>query len=431
MTFYQWLKAHRQQLMTPEAAANAPNALVRALLMGMTAAVSGLFLTRLLTTVAQILIVRELGPQRNGEYGTIISSLGLLAGFLAWGLDTWLLKNVGRQPERLAEFVWNVLGIKLLGTVGLMCALALIWSGNLERTPVFFIGALGMVFDGFSQTCYSALRATRRNGQVAFFQTLSPLLLVLVLLAARSSPVSVLLLISLQMGCSVLVCATLLTRLWREHGSPLRQMFRPSTVLRAAWLFVAADVLSNIYSQSSTVILGRMVSEAAVGIFRPALTLMSLTYLVPNLLFAVSLPLLSAPNIARPAYLGLLRTIGLGALAYGLLAGLGLFFLSDTLIRVALGRPYAGVAPLVQLLSVVPLLKTCSFVFAAVMLSYNQQRLRVLLQCVVVLLVVPLGLLVIPQHGVVGAVWMVIAIEATLCGLYGLCTAWLLRRPLP
>ena len=431
MTFYQWLKTHRQQLLTPQAAANAPNALVRALVMGMTAAVSGLFLTRFLTTVAQILIVRELGPERNGEYGTIISSLGLLAGFLAWGLDTWLLKNVGSHPERLAEFVWNVLGIKLIGTVGLLLALALIWSGNFERTPVFFVGALGMVFDGFSQTCYSALRATRRNGQVALFQTLSPLLLVLVLLALQSSSISVLLLISLQMTCSALVCATLLVRLWREHGSPLRQPFQIGRVIGTAWLFVAADVLANIYSQSSTVILGRMFSEAAVGIFRPALTMMSLTYMVPNMLFAVSLPLLSAPNISRRAYFGLLRTISLGALVYGLLAGLGLFFLSDLLIRLALGRPYAGVAPLVQMLSVVPLLKTLSFVFAAVMLSYNQQRIRVLVQCAVVLLMVPVGLLVIPSYGLPGAVWTVIGIEALLCGLYGLCTAWLLRRPLP
>ncbi|GAB4204409.1 MAG: lipopolysaccharide biosynthesis protein [Roseiflexaceae bacterium] len=430
MTLYQWLKTHRQQILAP-VGPNTSNALIRALVAGMTAAVSGLFLSRLLSTIAQILIVRELGPERNGEYGTIVASLGLLASFLGWGLDTWLLKSIGRSPDELPRYVWNVILLKLIGTALLLTTLLLAWSSNTVRTPVFFVGAIGIIFDGFSQTCYSALRATRRNGQVAFFQTLSPLLLVLVLLVFSASSVSVLLLISVQATCSMLICSTLLVRLWREYGPLPQQSFQLLSVVRAAWLFVAADVLANIYSQSATVILGNMVSQAAVGIFKPALTMMSLTFLIPNLLFSVSLPLLSAPNMTRPAYLNLLRTISLGAVLYGLAAWAGLFFLSEPLIRIVLGRAFDGAGPLVQTLSIVPLLKTASFVFAAVMLSYNQQRLRVLMQCIVVATMLPAGLLLIPAYAVSGAVWVVIGIEVMLCSLYGLCAAWLLRRPLP
>ncbi len=429
MTLYQWLK-NRQQLLAP-AGPNTSNVLVRALVAGMTAAVSGLFLSRLVSTIAQILIVRELGPEQNGEYGTVIASLGLLASFLGWGLDTWLLKSIGRDPDELPRYVWNVILLKLIGTGALLATLVLAWSSNTMRTPVFFVGAAGIIFDGFSQTCYSALRATRRNGQVAFFQTLSPLLLVLLLLIFSATSVSVLLLISVQAACSMVICVTLLARLWREYGPLPQQSSQLLAVARAAWLFVAADVLANIYSQSATVILGNMVSQAAVGIFKPALTMMSLTYLIPNLLFSVSLPLLSAPNMTRPAYLNLLRTISLGAVLYGLAAWAGLFFLSGPLIRTVLGQAFGAAGPLVQTLSIVPLLKTASFVFAAVMLSYNQQRLRVLMQCLVVATMLPAGLLLIPAYAVEGAVWVVIGIEVMLCGLYGLCAAWLLRRPLP
>jgi len=81
----------------------------------------------------------------------------------------------------------------------------------------------------------------------------------------------------------------------------------------------------------------------------------------------------------------------------------------------------------VRVMSLVPLLKACSFVWVAIMLSRMQQRLRVLLQVIAVVISVTAGLLIIPAYGVIGATWLYVGIELLLCGLYGL-GAWFVNR---
>jgi hypothetical protein len=50
------------------------------------------------------------------------------------------------------------------------------------------------------------------------------------------------------------------------------------------------------------------------------------------------------------------------------------------------------------------------------------------LQALTVILSVPIGLLIIPAAGVIGAAWLYVGIEALLCLLYGLGAWWVTRR---
>lgn len=58
--------------------------LVATLINGVIAAVSGMFLSRFLSTVAQILIVRRLGPALFGEYAALMVSLSLFTSLLGF-----------------------------------------------------------------------------------------------------------------------------------------------------------------------------------------------------------------------------------------------------------------------------------------------------------------------------------------------------------
>jgi O-antigen/teichoic acid export membrane protein len=426
VTVTKWLQAARHRTFFP--AGGAPGGLVRTLIAGVTAAVSGLFLSRLLNTVANVLIVRRLGVTLYGEYASLMVSLGLLASLLGLGLDTWLLQEGGRDPANLARSMRQVLAIKTITAAILLAVLAVVWSNQIVEGPAFVIGALSIIFDSFSQTGYSALRARRRNTQVAVFQAATPLLLLLVLFTLQRSALNVLLLVSIQAACSLTIALLVLTRVW-----PLRALSAPANLdllgaIRKGWLFVASEGLSNIYARSGIAILGATAGAAAVGIFNPAVNLVQLTYMVPNLLFVVGLPLLMAPDTSPREYWRVIRVMLAGALAYGLGAGIVMWFFGGSLIRILYGSEFAPVLPLIQTMSLMPLLKACSFVWVAIMLAHLEQRLRVIVQALTVLVSLPAGLLIVPAAGAEGAAWLYVGIEALLCALYGLGAWWVTRR---
>jgi O-antigen/teichoic acid export membrane protein len=275
---------------------DAPKGLVRTLIGGVVAAVSGLFLSRLLGAVVQALIVRRLGVTLYGEYATLLISLSLFASLLGLGLDTWLLQEGGRDSANLAQRMREVLAIKVIAALGLLGLLAIIWSNRIVQGPAFVIGAFAIIFDSFAQTGYSALRTMRRNTLVAVFQTVTPLLLLSVLFALERAALSVLLLVSIQAACSVALTLVVLTRVWRIHSLATLTQLDLRYAVKKGWLFVAAEGLSNIYTQSGPAILGAVVSTAAVGIYSPARNVILLTLLAPNLIVSVGLRLLKAPN---------------------------------------------------------------------------------------------------------------------------------------
>ena len=402
--------------------------LLGALVRGVSAAITGVFLSYFLSGFVQILIVRQLGKLLYGEYATLTATLGLIASLLGFGLDVWVLSEGGRDSNTLALNIGHVLWAKIIGAAVLLALVALAWSNQIVQTPAFIVGVLGIIFDSFTSTGYGALRALRRNGAVAIFQVLSPLVLLAALWAMQYAGVSVLLLFVVQALTSAVLAAVLLGLLRKLVGPLLLHRFRIGYLVRGAWLFVCADVLSNIYTQSSIVILGRMVDQALVGLWKPALNVIGFTFLVPSLLFLVGLPQLNAVTRDRRQYRSLLLALSVGAAVYGLAALAGLWLFNGVIVRLLFGNEYDAALPLVRTMSLVPLFKSGSFVCVAIMLSLNRQIVRVALQAIVTVVSVVGGLLIIPSYGLQGAVWLYVLIEALIFGLYLAGAAIMLRR---
>ncbi|HNP70734.1 MAG TPA: oligosaccharide flippase family protein [Kouleothrix sp.] len=402
--------------------------LLGTLIRGISAAITGVFLSYFLSGFVQILIVRQLGKLLYGEYATLTATLGLMASLLGFGLDVWVLSEGGRDHSTLAMNIGHVLWAKIVGAVVLLALVALAWSNQMVETPAFVIGVLGIIFDSFTSTGYSALRALNRNGSVAIFQVVSPLVLLGAIGAMQYVGASVLLLFFVQALTSAALATTLLLLLRKLVGPLLLHRFRLWYLVSGAWLFVAADVLSNIYTQSSIVILGRLVDQTLVGLWKPALNVIGFTFLVPSLLFLVGLPQLNAVTRDRRQYRSLLLALSAGALCYGVAVMIGLWLFNGFIVQLLFGHEYDAALPLVRAMSLVPLFKSGSFVCVAILLSLNRQLVRVGLQAIVTVLSVIGGLVFIPIYGLQGAVWLYVAIEALIFILYLAGAAFQLRR---
>ncbi len=400
-----------------------------ALIKGIVASFAGLFAVGLIGTLVQSLTVRQLGPERYGEYTLLLTSLAFLSSLLGFGLDTWVLKDGGQHPERLADDVWQILLLKAAGALIIGVALAIGWVGHAQYNAAFLLGVVGAALSAFIQTVYAALRARQRNGQVALFQALEPILLLAALLLTSANDLSVLLLMAVRVGCYIVLFVLLLRRLSAVCGL-IHYHLNPLRGLRGAWLYLVSDGLANVYSQAPTAILGATAGTLAVGLFRPPLDIIMLLYALPTLGFYVALPILSSADIGRAEYRRLLLTILGGALLYGVGAMAGIMLFGGRAIDALAGPEYRESLRFMLLLAPLPLLKAGSFVAAAVMLSRDRVQYRVFVQAAVALACVGLGWLIIPRYGSDGAAALVLLIEALLLALYTVA-AWLAYRRNP
>lgn len=391
------------------------NSFARILIKGAIAAFSGTFLSMLLGAITQIIIVRELGVALYGEYAAITAALGLMAIVLGVGLDTWILHEVSRRPERLATAIWDVLILKLAGSLVLLAFLFLARSTQLINATAFSIGTAGIIFDAFAKTGYSGLRALKRNRAVAILQTLAAILqLSLIWFWLYFAPLNVVLVFSFQTTVNGLTATVLIWYLWRLAYRVVPQGWRVDQVVRGAWMLVTSDTLATIYSQTAIVVLGSTVGTEAVGIFLPALKLITYTFIIPGLLFNVGLPILNTTIRTGQGFTSTVRLMIGMMLAYGLAVIGGFWIWGDSVIQLIFGETYAQAVPLAQAMSFVTLLKSVNIIFAAILVTTERLRARIFIQTLVAIFSIIGSLILIPLYNLQGAVIMVLGVEILL-----------------
>lgn len=425
MTVTERLKSYRDALIVWRTGQlSKHNALVVTFVRGIFAAISGTTLAYLLGAITTVLIARELGVNGYGEYATIMASLGLLSNLLGLGLDTWLVGEGARLPHQLNTLAWQVLFLKAAGSFTMMSVLTWGWLSGSANAAVFIIGSLGVIADGFSRTGFAMLRARAQNGRVAVLEVAAPTLLLAGLFALKAIGFTVVALVTVQLICNAIVTAATFANAFDEITLPAPAPWR---VLREGWIFVASDVVANVYSLVGITAVGWFAGTMAAGFYKPAHTAISLTYVVPNLIFWVGLPLLNRATTST-VYRRVAGAMLASAVLYGLCVLMGIWWIGEPLLRLIYGATFLPSLPYVQVMSLIPLMKSISFVCAAVMLSNKRQRLRLGLQGIVALFSVAGAFVVIPQAGAMGAAWLQVGIETALLALYVAGALWSLRH---
>lgn len=412
------VKVHLQRFISPVAVT---------LARGFAAVTAGSLLGRVLSAIAGLLLVRYFNsPALYGQYAALIATLALMSNVLGFGFDTWLLREGGRDPAQLSFNARRLLIFKLITASLLICGLVLAWSnGGLEW--LLIAGMLGVIAESYIRTGYVILHALNRNSLVAILQSFDSFLAVALIILLMIWPPQVAFIVvgqSIVSGITLIIVAVLLAEHWRGAWRPLRL----SQLVQSAGFFVVADILANVYSQAQIAMLAFFTNNLTVGTFRSASNLITISFLVPMAMFNVGLPLLSRPTLERRQRYHLLAGMASVAILYGI-AVLGMFLMfGGHISRIVYGSNYAATIPLLAPLSIVPLFKSLSFVAVAAMLSLGAQRLRVIMQSVVVILSLLGGGLLIPRFGLDGATLTYIAVEGSLCALYWIGAFYTLHK---
>ena len=203
-----------------------------------------------------------------------------------------------------------------------------------------------------------------------------------------------------------------------------RPLFRPAAFLKLlpeGLQFSVSGSTTSLYNDLDKTMLSHYEMNAQNGIYTVAYRVIDIaTMPIRSVMSAAS------PRFFREGAKGVSRTLSLSlsilkrTAGLGFLAALVLFFAAPILPHLA-GKSFAEAAPALQLLCLIPFLRSFHLAAGDALTGAGFQRYRLTSQIVVTALNFGLNIYLIPRYGWRGAAWASLATDASLG-----CSNWLI-----
>ncbi|MBI5382476.1 MAG: flippase [Opitutae bacterium] len=241
---------------------------------------------------------RYLGPIQYGTLNYALSFIALFGGAASLGIDYIGVRELVRSPERKAEILGTVLGLRIASGVALGLAAtgtALAFGndcGGRALTSVLSLTLLlgcGDIFDlWFQAELRARSAATARTA---------------VLIAIAASRVALILLQApLAAFAWLIVAESALTSIavihvFRRSGGYIGgwrfSAQRARALLAESWPNIVSNIAILAYMRIDRIMLGEMKSEAAVGVYSAAGVLAEMWYVIPLTIVASATPMIT------------------------------------------------------------------------------------------------------------------------------------------
>lgn len=395
----------------------------REIVQHITVVFSGTAVAQGVTALALLAIARRLGANHYGQYAACYTLASFVSIVYHLGLDSWLQREGGRTPERLGVLAGSVLAVRGFGgavwLVG-MTVLALVLNSAStyfrQRLPadVLILASLVVWLDCLLNSTLVTFRTALRNkiGSPieAGVDTLWLVSTVCLIIAGEKQAT-----VYLAVRAGVLVFGlTLSTWLLRRFIRLQKDGKTIWRILRESPPFASADFLGWSLARLDVLVVTFTLGERAVGIYSPAVSLVSALFLVPLAVYGVMLPVISRLHLSNPRQMHLttIRTLLLlSVIGLGLA---GITFLGTPLAIAALGNSYGETLFILRILSILLIFKCPNIGVAAYIVATGKQAQRVGVQIFAVLFNLLVNLAVVYHFGVRGVAVVYVMTEFLL-----------------
>lgn len=370
-----------------------------------------------------LLATRTLGVDTYGVLVAVTAAAMIAAPFAGLGGGTLVVKHGAIDPAQTRRWLGAGLAMSLVGTVVLGTVLLLAAPLFLPRgTPVVVLAAvvlaefvLARVVD-LSAAVFVAREQMHLTAvcQVLFAAGRLAAALVLLVLPVEVTLLTWVLALVAGSALAALVCLVLAVR---AVGAPRLDLTPYRGHLREGFLFATGIGVQSAHNDVDKAMLGRMEGGLASGLYGAAYRIVDMAWMPMRALLAAAHPRMFrhgarglgelAPFVARLAGPAVGYSVAV-ALAMALGAGL---------VVPLLGVDYAGAVPLLRALAALVVLRGLYYLAADMLTGLGRQGIRTVVQVSVLALNVLLNLVLIPTHGVWGAVWATLVCEAVLAAV--------------
>ncbi len=368
-----------------------------------------------------VLIARSLGPDVYGAFVTVAAMAALLGPFSGMGTTDLFIKNV-RSGKREAGVCWGN-GILLIALSGsLLTALAVGLSLLLHlRTPprvVWTVCFADLVLFRITELAAYGFTALDRMKQTSIQSVVISLL--------RLAGIAALMLmahtVTLDRWVWAYLAATLLgtayavtkgSQLW---GRPYLDLPALQKDVAEGVFFSIANSATTIYNDIDKIMLSRLASLEATGVYAAAYRVIDVSMAPVRSLAAAAYPQFFRKGTIGATYHYALSLIAKAAL-YGSIASAGLWLCAPILPHI-LGSRYEDVAPAIRWLALIPFLRCLHSFMADALSGAGFQRTRTAIHVLVALVNIGLNLVILPRYSWRGAAWTSLGSDGLLVLLF-------------
>jgi O-antigen/teichoic acid export membrane protein len=386
--------------------------------------VSGQGLRLIIQAVYFTVIARSLGANNYGAFVGVVALVGIVYPFGMLGSGNLLVKNVSRDKSLFARYWGQALLVTLISTSVLFTAIIFLSHFLLPPSIPFRLVVLvsGADLFGFSLItlsgfAFQALEQLKWTATINVMMSASRLAGALILVSIHRH------FTALQWGyvyccTTAVVVVTALALVTIRLGPPKFNLQRSAQELREGFYFSSSFSAQTIYNDIDKMMLARIGTLDATGIYGAAYRLVDVSFVPISSLLAAAYPSFfrkGADGIA--ATLTYAKRLLPKGLAYATLISVAILAFAG-LVPYVLGPEYARSVEALRWLALIPVLRALHYFFSDALTGAGHQGIRTSIQAGVAIFNVLINLWLIPDYSWRGAAWASLASDALLaCGI--------------
>ena len=376
----------------------------------------------LITVVGAVVLLRYLGVEDFGRYGTVLALIGVVQGISDAGLTATGTRELAlcRTDAERRDVLAHIVGLRVVLTaagVGAAIAFAALAGYDGDLVLGTFLAGIGVFLTSVQTAMLLPLGVDLRNGVLAVVEIARQLVLVsaFVVLAVGGAGLVPFFTAQILVGVVLLAITPVLlssTELVAPRWTPARIRALATIGLPVA----IATVLGVLYLRLLVVLMSVLSDEEQVGYFVTSTRIFEVIGGLPFLVGAVVLPVLTA--VARDDQDRLVYMTGRIAqtMAFGgVLVALGLWTLAEPLVLLLGGDQYQPAVPVLQIQCFAAITIFVVASWQPTLFGMGRVRSLAVAMVVGVLAVLIAGLVLIPPHGAIGAAIAAVVGDAVLC----------------
>lgn len=387
--------------------------------------------SQFLLLIYGFLLANHLGPALFGVYSGHIAFVLLLSFVINWGLDTYLLFESGtyQQTKSINELTGKIIFVKLfLGALWISALLIIsqVVNSDFFNLDLMFIASVDILADSIFFTQLATLNVNNATKKLSA-------LLVSSRVARLLSGIFVIMLgiTSIQLILLLRLAATLVFTVFSIIITKTKIIAMPFKDIKALWYaarhYGFSETLAIIYAQLDLSLLAIILGDVATGLYTTSSRLIIALYSIPNAAYLLFIPRLRKVFLTnRRKFIRNFFIIQTGFFLLGLVLFLSVYFSGNWIISLLLPDTFAPSGELLQLMSIVALIKSINYGFGAFLVAVEWQKNRLVPQFIASVLALLLNLIILPKLGLPGAAYIFIINEVVLLlGYAGFVLKWL------
>ncbi len=366
---------------------------------------------KLIAFVYFLFLARIMMPERTGIFFLVTSLITMFSVLDDLGLLSVMIREIAKYPDRREQTVRRAVGLKVLLTALAVVAVfiaSLLFHYDALITELIWITTIVMVMDALAGLCYGILRGSQQLRYEAVGILISQSV------TAVIGGLSLLLHPDIHFLILALICGSF-TNLLIASSQVVRlfgwKIFFPEWNNRAVWTllkimtpFALAGIFTKIYSSIDVILISKMLSTTAVGIYSVAFKFTYAFQFLPLAFSAALYPSLSS-TIESDKH-ATAKTFS-QAVWYLLLVAtpiiFGIWLVAPEMVRLT-GHGYSESAAILRALIFVLFPSFLEIPFGAMLNASDRQTVRMKILGTAMLINVILDVLLIPKFGLMGAV---------------------------